>query len=250
MLNLLSVTQKILKSIEEKTGKSVQLMQDDSLPILATIQIARHGVGFHILRYKPTNDPLDYLIAYQAGFLLRLYENEPHKRFDFGPVEDRDKKIKRLLFAQRAKADDELVNRFAEHLTKWSLMNLRSFPIGMRVDQWIRRSFPQLHKQQEQSIAMQQQQNTSSLSMNLQDLTVPDVLLAPNAAYAIFCDDLTGQNTYSIPYQASGLLESGKTLMSILRKTPESPESDCALVDAWAEFIGLRDLYAWQPFTP
>lgn len=250
MLNLLPVTQKILNTIEEKTGKSVQLMQDDSLPILATIQMARHGAGFHILRYKPTNDPLDYLIAYQAGFLLRLYENEPHKRFDFGPVEDTDKKVKRLLLAQRVKADDELVNRFAEHLITWTLMNLRSFPIGMRVDQWIRRSFPQLHEQQEQSIAIQQQQNASILSMNLQGLTVPDVLLAPNTAYAIFCDDLTGQNTYAIPYQASGLMESGKTLMNIWRQTSESPESDCVLVDAWAEVIGLRDLYAWKPFTP
>jgi hypothetical protein len=250
MLNLLPATQTILKTIEEKTGKSVQLMQDDSLPILATIQTARNGAGFHILRYKPTNEPLDYLVAYQAGFILRLYENEPDKRFDFATLEITTKKVKYLLSAQNANADDELVNSFAEHLTKWLLMNLRSFPVGMRVDQWIRRSFPQLHEQQDRSIAIQQQQNVSSLSMNLQGLTVPDVLLSPNTAYAIFCDDLTGQNTYSIPYEASGLLERGETLMNIWREIPESPESDCTLIDAWAEAIGFRDLYVWKRFTP
>jgi hypothetical protein len=250
MLNLISVTQKILKTIEDRTGKSIQLMEDDSLPILTTIQMARNGAGFHILRYKPTNEPLDYLIAYQAGFLLRLYENEPNKRFDFGPAEDPEQKVKNLLLSQNTEASDELVDQFAAHLTRWTLMNLRSFPIGMRVDQWIRRSFPQLHDQQDQSIALQQQQNASGLSLNLEGMTVPDILLAPNTAYAIFCDDLTGQNTYAIPYQASGLIERGTALMNVGRQTPESPENDCGLVDAWAEVMGFRELYAWHPFTP
>jgi hypothetical protein len=86
--------------------------------------------------------------------------------------------------------------------------------------------------------------------MNLQGLTVPNVLLYPNTAYAIFCDDLTGQNTYSIPYEASGLLESGRALMDLWLKTPGAPDRDCTLVDAWAEFLGFRDLYVWKPFTP
>ncbi len=70
MLNLRSATRQILQSVEDKTGKSVQLMQDDNLSVLATLQMARHGAGFHILRYKPTNDPLDYLITFQAGYVL------------------------------------------------------------------------------------------------------------------------------------------------------------------------------------
>jgi hypothetical protein len=38
--------------------------------------------------------------------------------------------------------------------------------------------------------------------------------------------------------------------MNIWRQTTESPQNDCALVDAWAEVMDFRDLYAWNSFTP
>ena len=72
MQHLRAATQDILKRIETLSGKSVQLMRDDSLSVLATLQMARHGAAFHVLRYKPTDEPLDYLVAYQAGTSLTL----------------------------------------------------------------------------------------------------------------------------------------------------------------------------------
>jgi hypothetical protein len=60
-------------------------MRDDELPVLTTMQTARGGAAFHVIRYRTSNDPLDYLIAYQAGFLLRLFQNPPERRFDFVP---------------------------------------------------------------------------------------------------------------------------------------------------------------------
>jgi len=251
MLNLRSVTRQILQSVEDKTGKSVQLMQDDNLAVLATLQMARHGAGFHILRYKPTNDPLDYLIAHQAGFVLRLYDTPADLRFDLTSLADETHaKALALLIQHHPQADAALAGQFAHHLVQWTLMMLRSVPIGMRVDHWIRRTYPDLHDQQDASIALQQQQHVAALSMNLQGMTVPDALFGPYAAYALFGDDLTGQNTYSIPFGASGLLTAGHGLMDIWRQTPESPEHDTALVDAWAQSMGIRDWYTWQPFEP
>lgn len=46
MQHMRAATQDILKRIETVSGKSVQLMRDDSLPLLATIQTARHGNRF------------------------------------------------------------------------------------------------------------------------------------------------------------------------------------------------------------
>ena len=86
MKHLRAVTKDILERVETQTGKSIQFMRDEKLPLLATLQMARNGAEFHVLRYKPTDEPLDYFIAFQAGFVLRLFENEPNKRFDFAPL--------------------------------------------------------------------------------------------------------------------------------------------------------------------
>jgi hypothetical protein len=251
MLNLRSVTRKILKNVEESTGKSVQLMQDDNLSVLATLKTARNGASFHILRYKATDEPIDYLIAYQAGFLLRLFENPPEGRFDFVPEEIAAEKAKALLSSNGAsETDASMLEAFSAHIAQWGLMSLRSVPVGMRVDQWIRRSYPDLHDQQDASIALQQQQNVAALSMNVGGMSVPASLIGTYAAYAKFADDLTGQNTYSIPYSASGLGIAGENLMKLWRKTPEKSNHDCELIDGWAELIGIKDWYTWQPYQP
>ena len=88
MKNLSKVANDILERVEVETGKSIQFLRDDKLSVLATLQMARNGAEFHVLRYKPSNDPLDYVVAFQAGFVLRLFENKKSKRFDFSPAPD------------------------------------------------------------------------------------------------------------------------------------------------------------------
>ena len=83
MIRLQSSAKSILKKVEDLSGKSIQFMRDDSLQLLSTLQIARNGAEFHVLRYQPSDKPIDYLVAYQAGFALRMFENPPEQRFDF-----------------------------------------------------------------------------------------------------------------------------------------------------------------------
>lgn len=51
-------------------------MRDEKLSLLATLQMARNGANFHVL---PSNEPFDYVVAFQAAFVLRLFEIEPSK---------------------------------------------------------------------------------------------------------------------------------------------------------------------------
>lgn len=69
----------MLQTIETLSGRPVEFKPDSSLSLRATLQLARNGAPAHVLRYRPTNDPLDYWVAYQAGYLLRLLEL-PRKR--------------------------------------------------------------------------------------------------------------------------------------------------------------------------
>ena len=139
MQNLQSVTKGVLKRVEEVTGKSIQFMRDDNLAVLSTLQMARHGAEFHVMRYRPSNDPIDYFVAFQAGFVLRLFECDPSSRFDFLPDSDAGRRVEVLLKAGQAlgATDQEALPAFADRVAQWALMNLRSLPIGMRIDQWI-----------------------------------------------------------------------------------------------------------------
>ena len=73
----------MLQTIETLSGRPVEFKPDSSLSLRATLQLARNGAPAHVLRYRPSNDPLDYWVAYQAGYLLRLLELPPPERFDF-----------------------------------------------------------------------------------------------------------------------------------------------------------------------
>jgi len=102
MKNLRAVTKGILNRVEEQTGKTIQFMRDENLKVLATLQMARNGAAFHVLRYSPSDEPLDYMVAFQAGYVLRLFENEPSKRFDFSPEPLAGKQVETLLAVGQA----------------------------------------------------------------------------------------------------------------------------------------------------
>lgn len=252
MKNLGKTAQGILERVEEKTGKSIQFLRDDKLSVLSTLQMARNGAEFHILRYKPSDEPLDYFVAFQAGFVLRLFDNEPDMRFDFSPNPQASKQIGVLASAGQSLSPQDLkaVPEFSKAVAQWALMNLRSLPIGMRIDRWIATQYPELKDLQKTGIAVQQQQNMDVLAYRMGKLTVPTTLLGPNAAYALFADRLLGSESFRIPYEAMGLLAHGKELMHIWDETSPDATHDCQLVDRWANACGMTDWYDWLLYSP
>jgi len=252
MLNLRTVTKRILEEVEQKTGKSIQFFRDEKLSVLTTIHMARNGADFHILRYRPSNDPIDYFVAFQAGFLLRLFDNEPAKRFDFAPHPAANKHVEVLLTAGQSlnSKDKQALPEFAQFVTHWALLSLRSLPIGMRIDRWIATSYPELRELQKSGLAVQQQQNMDVLAYKMDNLTVPTTLLGMNAAYALFADRLAGTESYAVPYEVTGLLSHGRELLRIWDQIPSDATHDCSLVDSWAAASGLTNWYNWVPYKP
>ena len=252
MQNLRKVTKDILARVEERTGKSIEFMRDEQLKVLATLQMARNGAAFHVLRYSPSNEPLDYLIAYQAGYILRLFENEPSERFDFAPKPDAGNAVAALVTPAMSlsAADREMLPQFSEFVAQWSLMTLRSLPIGMRIDRWIADQYPELRDLQCDSIGTQQQQNMGVVAFKMAKLTVPTTLLALPAAHALFADQMDASGSFAVPFEAMGLLNLGKELMRVWEEAPADALHDRELVDRWAQTLGMTDWYHWIPYRP
>ncbi len=141
----------------------------------------------------------------------------------------------------------------AQQLVDGLLTQLRSYPIGMRIDQWIHDEFPALDGLQRDAVARQQRDNLSVLQPEARKLApkpVRDANAAMNAAYAIFCDRVFGKAGYAIPYRSAGYEKRGRALLDIMESIPDDPASDRALVDAWGEELGLADWYQWTPMQP
>jgi hypothetical protein len=250
MKGLLPSTRKILALVEDRTGVPIEFMRDDSMDLLATLQLARHGASFHVLRYKPSDTPIDYFVAFQAGFALRLVDNPPDQRFDFSPSPSADEQAYVLLTAAQGlnTSDREAAPALAKSVAQWALLTLRSLPVGMRIDQWIALEYPELRDLQSAGIAVQQQQNVGVMSFSLGHLTIPTNLLGMLAAYAFFADELAGGRRYAIPFEATGSSDLGRELFRTWNEMPAEPQRDCELVDAWASLLGMRDWYSWISF--
>ena len=59
--------------------------------------MAWNGAPAHVLHYRPTNEPIDYWVAYQAGYALRLFDLPPNERFDFAGTGEGAKQVEMLL---------------------------------------------------------------------------------------------------------------------------------------------------------
>jgi hypothetical protein len=252
MKNLRPETLGLLQRIETLSGRPVEFKPDATLTLRATLQLARAGASAHVLRYRPVNEPLDYWVAYQSGYLLRLLELPPAERLDFAGTGTATARVEELLTAGMKLTEAELsaAPRFAEAAAHWAMMNLRSFAIGMRIDQWLADKHPDLHLLQRQGMDALQQENLQLLSQRVGKLAIPVPLLGPVAAYALFAERLLGKTTYAIPYRAAGALDLGVELLAIIDKLPADAAHDRALVDAWAAAIGMTGWYTWIPYKP
>ncbi len=251
MLKLLPETTNLVTQLEHLSNRPVEFMRVDSLPVLASIKMARNGASYHILQYRPSNNPLDYYIAQQVGIALRMFEQPEGQRFDFSSDGSGEKNIETIIkvSVNLSLEDRKLLPMFVESVHQWALMQLRSIPIGMRVDAWLFESFPNMRESIRNGLAEQQQMNAETLGMQVGGLLPPLNQFAPATAFALFTDRMLG-TSYAIPFKAAGAMEDGKLLLNIFDQMQNSSSYDIQLVNAWAKQLGMERWYQWIPYQP
>lgn len=252
MQSLLPETKQLIERLESLSARAVEFFRRDDLAVLATLQIARNGARAHLLHYRLSNEPIDYVVCQQVGIVLRMFQLPADERMDFASNESGEKALEAMLIASSSlsKSDKRALPMFAKRVNQWALTQIRSIPVGMRVDAWLQASFPNLHDLAERGIAAQQQMNADILSLRVGNLTIPSIQLAPPAAYALFADRLLGTSRYAIPFEAAGALPDGKILLNLFDTIPDDPGHDCQLADAWAQHLGMAGWYQWIPYVP
>jgi hypothetical protein len=250
-----TTVEKVLRLVEARTGLPVHVQPDASLPanLLAKVTMARGKMPFHQVDYQPDRSASpDYLIVFQCGFILRHYGVAPTDRVDFTGTPLAEQTVQDWV--QNNPKTPSIAKSSADGLTNFLfqgiLSQLRSVPVGMRVDLWILNEYPELEPLQRAAVMKQLEDNVAGLRPQVQAM-MPDQALAANlsmsAAYSLFWAEKLGQPQLTLPYRASGHLEAGDALYEIWRNVPSDPGQDRNLIDRWANKLGVQRWYQWVP---
>jgi len=248
---LLPESKQLLQRLESLSGSRVEFVRREDLRVSAMLEIARDGATVHRFHFRPSSQPIDYLLCRQVGVVIRMFQLPESARMDFASAgDDRGEKvISELISASSSlsQSDKETLPAFSKMVAEWALMQVRSIPTGMRVDAWLHATFPNLRELVAHGLGTEQQTNANVLGQRIGNLTVPPIQLAPAMAYALFTDRLLKTNRFSIPFAAAGALPDGKALLGLFDTIEYEPANDRQLIDAWANHLGMAEWYRWIP---
>jgi hypothetical protein len=256
-MSLSNTTREVLRLVETRSGIPVHVEPDPGLPgtLLAKVVMARGALALHRVSYRPDSAaPPDYLICQQAGFILRLFGTPPDKRFDFAASAEGVAAVERLVKAHPVSKmiRPAALPQFCQMVQDGILHHLRSNPVGMRVDRWLATDFPDLAELQKASILRQFQDAAATLAPKHRELSPPRIFDATqkiSAAFASFWASRLNQPQLALPFKAAGYLQAGEELLSIWESTPDAPENDRAIIDAWADKLGIAGWHQWLPYV-
>ena len=239
-------TRFFLKEAERVSGRPVVVQEDPTIQTLATVQTARGTAPMHVIRYRPIpNRKPDYHICYQCGYIIRLFENPPENRYSLATGPDASKQMDALLSEGRIPPQLRAAKDF---LLGSLLTQLRSIPVGLRIDGLILDHHPDLLTEQVASARSQMAENAKVLAPEIRHafpLKLIRANTAMNAAFAIFWSEKIGDPTFRLPYQSVGAEADGIALMKIFESVGVSSAQDWNLVDRWGEFLALTGWYRW-----
>lgn len=256
-MNLSETTRTVLRLVETRSGIPVHVEADPNLPgtTLAKVVMARGALSLHQVTYRPdSSSPPDYLICQQAGFILRLFDTPPEKRFDFAASPEGHAAVERLVKSHpiMRSLPPKALPQLCQMLRDGLLSHLRSIPLGMRVDRWLASEFPALVELQKASILRQLQDSLATLAPQHGQVSpqkIYDATQAISAAFAAFWAGRLNQPQLTLPFKVAGCLQAGQELLALWESTPDLAENDRAIVDGWAEKLGIASWYQWVPYS-
>ena len=250
-MNTREIQRDVLKACEQRSGRSLTVLQTPNLPTLATIHFADHNRPGHIIEVNADYAwAIDYLVVFQCGMLIRRLEAAEEEPVDIGPsargLEEVSEALRRnpALTAVPAHA----LQPVAEQLLAGIITHLRSVPVGFSVDASIFEDFEPLRELQEGVVNIQLKQNEKSLSAADSQLIpkrIGDATNAISAAFAAFWSVRWHKPTVLVPYKTDGHDVKGVRLVDIW--TDSDRGGDSAVIDAWAEELGVAGWYQWLP---
>lgn len=140
--------QAALESLEQLGGKPVVLREQPQLSNHAKIHVAAADEHAHVLTYNPTvASQLPYLVCFQCGLAERALRSARDERFNVASTPETYGRVQRLVREKKA-IPEEMVATYSQMITDGLGTQLRSMPVGIRIDRLLYQSQPELRGMQ------------------------------------------------------------------------------------------------------
>ena len=243
------------QAVEQASGIPVIVQADTSMKLIAKVVVARNSAPAHLVLFNPKyGEATDYHIVFQCGFVHRIYQTPPELRFNVISTDLGRREVAQLVTDHLRRGKMNLPEQAASELSQQFYdglcLQLRSIPVGMRVDRWIRDTYPALAEQQKASALRQLAENQGTLSPKVKAIAPERVFNASigmTAALAAFWGKMFGDVTQTIPFKVGGHLAVGERLLALLEGCPPEPASDRDLIQGWGTELGIQGWYALAP---
>lgn len=246
---LLQATQSVINLVEKLSNRPVRISENASISTLSKMITARGDAPMHFLEYQPRgSSPPDYFIAYQCGFVVRLFSAPPDKRFDVGSTPEGIRRMNLALLDPRIPKE---VRGMSDYLLTGLVTQLLSYPVGLRVDNWLYDGYPELRPLQVAGAQIQLEQNVGAIKVSKSGMFPSKVVkanLTMSAAFALYWARRWQDDSIMVPWKAAGFHEGAKRLLEISDGISDDPGLDMELIDAWAYELGLKEWYGRKPY--
>ncbi len=255
-LDMRDDVQTVVRAVEEATGVPVLVTDDSSLRTMASIKPAKGGAPAHIVSYNPKFAALaDYLIAFQCGLALRIFLAPVASRYELAGTDQGRHEAGRLVDEHLKRGGlrlpTQVVTGLQGQLYDGLMVQLRSMPVGLRVDAWLHNEYPGLREQQQKAAKTQLAENQQALSPEAKQIApkrIYEASVGMSAAFAAFWERTLTDPTVVVPFRVSGHLASGENLLRLVDEIPDDAANDKRLVEAWGDQIGITGWFKLIPF--
>jgi len=250
-----AAVENVIQAVEKASGIPVIVQADTSMSLIAKVVVARNSAPAHIVSFNPKyGETTDYHIVFQCGFVLRIYQTPPELRFNVVSTDPGRREAAELVMDHLRRGQmnlpEQAVNELSQQFYDGLCLQLRSIPVGMRVDRWIQDTYPALAEQQKTSALRQLAENQGTLSPKVKAIApdrVYNASISMTAALAAFWGKMFGDTTQTIPYKVGGHLAVGERLLALLDGCPSDPASDRDLIQGWGTELGIQGWYSLAP---
>ncbi|HRJ53719.1 MAG TPA: hypothetical protein PLE99_13210 [Candidatus Thiothrix moscowensis] len=241
-------TQSLLDEATALTGRSFDIVFDASLPVVSSVRIGgREGRENHEIVLRVPGDENNYLIAWQAAFVLHQYRTPETERTNLQPNAAYLASVKNELLTMHPGIPLGQREAFTDHVIGGVLTQLRSVPIGMLIDIHLHREYAELHAVQQQSLVNQVVEHIACLQLtpDMFPRTLVRANQVMNATQALMVAELFDMPGIFEPYRTVGMEAAAAILLEPCMQQIFDDTSDRELIDSWGRNLGIEKWYRW-----
>lgn len=256
-LELISAVKDILKLVEERTGKSIQCVERNDLPMSAEFRTAAKDEATHRLFHRSSYDEqINYIIANQCGHILRLYGVPEEQRFM--PVANYRTMMSYVMemgdeFHRLEKVfGQEKIKRMIRLWYEGVVFQLTKMPPDIMIDKWLYDEYPDLRPIQIRSLTRQRKEAVQSLAQDTRKFTPEKIYRISNIMNYTFFKVLEDhfRLDWVTPYHSTIFISDGSALAKLTeRNYVNTHTGDRAMIDAWAKHLDLTTWFEWKPLA-